>query len=167
MVREKRRVRGAFSGEKGERRLKENRWEIVVGLILGGVLGVLLGICIAHMEYGTLQFAIGLVVLVGVNVLLGTLDSRIKETFDGKKFWNGIKKGSVIALCVAAFYVVGRLVPDVAAVEIQGKKVTVGIAADILLTSAYVLYAKDVFTKLYAMILGKTPGAADKNGGGS
>ena len=131
---------------------------IKVGFILGIILGVLLGILVTKITCDTVLLAAGLLILVGVNVALGTLNSWINETFDNKKLWNGVKKGGVVAVCFAAFYVVGQMNPKIAAIDIQGSKINVGNAADILMVSAYVLYAKDVFAKLYKMILGKTPG---------
>lgn len=132
-----------------------------LGIILGVILGVLLGILVTKITYNTVLLAIGLLILVSVNVALGTLHSWLHGTFDETKLWNGAKKGGIVAVCFAAFYIVGQMNPDIAAINIQENTITVGNAADILMTSAYVLYAKDVFAKLYKMILGKTPGAEE------
>lgn len=130
-----------------------------LGMVLGVVLGVLLGILAAKINHDTILLALGLLILVGINVALGTLNSWMNGTYDKVKFWNGVKKGGVVALCFAAFYLVGQMNPDIAAITLQERIITVGDAADVIMTSAYVLYAKDVFDKLYKMILGKTPGA--------
>ena len=142
--------------------MKEKWPGIRMGLALGLLVGVLLGMLITKIRQDTILLAVGLLMLVGINVALGTWNSKINGTFDEVKFWNGIKKGCVVAVCFAAFYLVGQIEPGYTVIEINERTFTVGTAADILMTSAYVLYAKDVFDKLYKMIIGETPGAEQK-----
>ena len=61
------------------------------------------------MEQTIIRLAIGLVLLVAVNVVLGSLNALFDGTFDRIKCRNGVIKGVIIAACFVAFYVAGRL----------------------------------------------------------
>ena len=89
------------------------------------------------MEQTIIRLAIGLVLLVAVNVVLGFV----------------------------AFYVAGRLNPDIVAIDIDGETVNVATAANLAMVTAYVLYAKDVFSKLSKLVLSKTSGTPEQTGG--
>lgn len=97
------------------------------------------------MEQTIIRLAIGLVLLVAVNVVLGSLNALFDGTFDRIKCRNGVIKGIIIAACFVAFYVAGRLNPDIVAIDIDGETVNVATAANLAMVTAYVLYAKDVF----------------------
>lgn len=109
--------------------------------------------------------AIGLVLLVAVNVVLGSLNALFDGTFDRIKCRNGVIKGIIIAACFVAFYVAGRLNPDIVAIDIDGETVNVATAANLAMVTAYVLYAKDVFSKLSKLVLSKTSGTPEQTGG--
>ena len=113
------------------------------------------------MEQTIIRLAIGLVLLVAVNVVLGSLNALFDGTFDRIKCRNGVIKGIIIAACFVAFYVAGRLNPDIVAIDIDGETVNVATAANL----AYVLYAKDVFSKLSKLVLSKTSGTPEQTGG--
>ena len=57
------------------------------------------------MEQTIIRLAIGLVLLVAVNVVLGSLNALFDGTFDRIKCRNGVIKGIIIAACFVAFYV--------------------------------------------------------------
>ena len=114
------------------------------------------------MEQTIIRLAIGLVLLVAVNVVLGSLNALFDGTFDRIKCRNGVIKGIIIAACFVAFYVAGRLNPDIVAIDIDGETVNVATAANLAMVTAYVLYAKDVFSKL---VLSKTSGTPEQTGG--
>ena len=116
------------------------------------------------MEQTIIRLAIGLVLLVAVNVVLGSLNALFDGTFDRIKCRNGVIKGIIIAACFVAFYVAGRLNPDIVAIDIDGETVNVATAANPMVT-AYVLYAKDVFSKLSKLVLSKTSGTPEQTGG--
>lgn len=86
-------------------------------------------------------------------------------TFDRIKCRNGVIKGIIIAACFVAFYVAGRLNPDIVAIDIDGETVNVATAANLAMVTAYVLYAKDVFSKLSKLVLSKTSGTPEQTGG--
>ena len=114
------------------------------------------------MEQTIIRLAIGLVLLVAVNVVLGSLNALFDGTFDRIKCRNGVIKGIIIAACFVAFYVAGRLNPDIVAIDIDGETVNVATAANLAMVTAYVLYAKDVLSKL---VLSKTSGTPERTGG--
>lgn len=113
------------------------------------------------LEIAIVRLAVGLVLLVAANVVLGSLHALFDGTFDKVKLRNGIIKGVIIAACFIAFYVAGRLNPDIVAIELEGEVVNVATAANLAMITAYVLYAKDVFTKLSKLVLSKTSGGSD------
>lgn len=115
------------------------------------------------MEQTIIRLAIGLVLLVAVNVVLGSLNALFDGTFDRIKCRNGVIKGIIIAACFVAFYVAGRL--DIVAIDIDGETVNVATAANLAMVTAYVLYAKDVFSKLSKLVLSKTSGTPEQTGG--
>ena len=55
------------------------------------------------MEQTIIRLAIGLVLLVAVNVVLGSLNALFDGTFDRIKCRNGVIKGIIIAACFVAF----------------------------------------------------------------
>ena len=114
------------------------------------------------MEQTIIRLAIGLVLLVAVNVVLGSLNALFDGTFDRIKCRNGVIKGIIIAACFVAFYVAGRLNPDIVAIDIDGETVNVATAANLAMVTAYVLYAKDVFSKLSKLVLSKTSGTPEQ-----
>ena len=96
------------------------------------------------MTTSIIHLAVGLVLLVAVNIVLG-----------GR---NGIIKGIIVAACFIAFYMAGWLNPDIIAIDVDGQTVNLMTASNLALLTAYVLYAKDVFVKLKNLILSKTSG---------
>ena len=49
--------------------------------------------------------------------------------------------------------------------DIDGETVNVATAANLAMVTAYVLYAKDVFSKLSKLVLSKTSGTPEQTGG--
>ena len=87
------------------------------------------------MEQTIIRLAIGLVLLVAVNVVLGSLNALFDGTFDRIKCRNGVIKGIIIAACFVAFYVAGRLNPDIVAIDIDGETVNVATASAVFCSS--------------------------------
>lgn len=53
----------------------------------------------------------------------------------------------------------------IVAIDIDGETVNVATAANLAMVTAYVLYAKDVFSKLSKLVLSKTSGTPEQTGG--
>jgi uncharacterized membrane protein (DUF485 family) len=104
-----------------------------------------------------INVGIGLIVLIVINIVLGSLDAWLATptTFDKDKCKKGIIKGAVVALCFIATYGVGYLNPDIMAVNINGIDVNLLIGVTIILSMGYVWYAKEVISKLSKFINAK------------
>ena len=109
------------------------------------------------MTTSIIHLAVGLVLLVAVNIVLGSLNALFDGSFK-VKLRNGIIKGIIVAACFNAFYMAGWLNPDIIAIDVDGQTVNLMTASNLALLTAYVLYAKDVFVKLKNLILSKTSG---------
>ena len=55
------------------------------------------------MTTSIIHLAVGLVLLVAVNIVLGGLNALFDGTFDKVKLRNGIIKGAIVAACFVAF----------------------------------------------------------------
>ena len=76
-----------------------------------------------NMTASVIHLAIGLVLLVAVNIVLGSMNALFDGTFDKVKLRNGIIKGIIVAACFIAFYMAGWLNPDIIAIDIAaGRK---------------------------------------------
>lgn len=119
------------------------------------------------MDIGTLYLAIGLIILIIVNIVLGSLNALFVDEFDRRKFFIGLAKGAIVVLCFAATYLVGYLNPTIIAVEVNGTEVGVLTAVYLVVLAGYYYYAKQVLEKLAAIIKGdiytnekKSPGSS-------
>lgn len=110
------------------------------------------------MTTSIIHLAVGLVLLVAVNIVLGSLSALFDGSFDKVKLRNGTIKGIIVAACFIAFYMAGWLNPDIIAIDVDGQTVNLMTASNLALLTAYVLYVKDVFVKLKNLILSKTSG---------
>lgn len=59
------------------------------------------------MTTSIIHLAVGLVLLVAVNIVLGSLNALFDGSFDKVKLRNGIIKGIIVAACFIAFYMAG------------------------------------------------------------
>ena len=106
------------------------------------------------MDIETMYLAIGLIVLIIVNIILGSLNALFTSDFDRKKFYEGILKGSVVVLCFIATYYVGFLNPDIIAIQVNDIEVNVITGVYLIVLSGYYYYAKQVFDKLSNILKG-------------
>lgn len=107
------------------------------------------------MDIGFLYLAIGLLILIIVNIVLGSLNALFVNTFDRKKFLVGLVKGAIVVICFAATYLVGYLNPNIIAVNVNGTDVGVLTAVYLVVLAGYYYYAKQVIEKLSAIIKGE------------
>lgn len=108
-----------------------------------------------------LCLALGLVLLIGSNIGLGSITALIEGAWDEVKFRNGCIKGGVVAAALIAVYAAGYLNPDLLVIEVEGETVNLMAAVYAMLMAAYIAYAVDVLKKLYDLIIMPTPGAED------
>lgn len=107
------------------------------------------------MNMDIIKLAIGLIVLIIINIVLGSIDAWLTKTFDKEKFRKGTLKGFIISLCFAATYFVGYLNPNIIVVNMNGVDVDLLSAVTMAITMGYIWYGKEVITKLVALVKGK------------
>lgn len=101
------------------------------------------------------RLGIALVILICANILLGSFNSWFSEQFDKQKFWKGVKKGIAVIMIFTAVYFAGWLVPEMQAAIIGGETVNLTTAMFYVVLAGFLWYAKEVLTKLAALIGGK------------
>ena len=106
------------------------------------------------MDLSVINLGIGLVLLMSINIILGSIDSIFTKSFDKAKFKQGLLKSFVIALCTVGLYGIGYLNPNVIAVNVDGQAVNLLTATYLVIMSAFVLYAKQCIEKLSKLLLG-------------
>ena len=107
------------------------------------------------MTLDALRLGLGLLTLIAVNIILGSIDALLSGAFDPGKCRRGIIKGIIVALCFAATYLVGWINPDVLAVTINGQSVNLLTAVYLVIMAGFLFYAKEVIAKLTSFIYGK------------
>ena len=83
------------------------------------------------MTTSIIHLAVGLVLLVAVNIVLGSLNALFDGSFDKVKLRNGIIKGIIVAACFIAFYMAGYLNPDIIAIEVDEQTVNLMTASNL------------------------------------
>jgi|GEM_PF-737718 len=97
---------------------------------------------------------LGLMILIAVNIVLGSLSAIFQNEFCPIKLRQGIIKAGIVAICFAATYLVGFLNPNIVAVEVNGVQVSVKTGIDLVVLVGYYHYAKQVLEKLTDIIKG-------------
>jgi len=98
--------------------------------------------------------ALGLIILIVVNIVLGSLGAIFQNVFNREKLLRGLIKAGIVVLCFAATYLVGYLNPGIVAIEVNGIEVTVMTGIQLVVLVGYYHYAKQVIDKLTAIIKG-------------
>ncbi|PKM63154.1 MAG: hypothetical protein CVU97_01520 [Firmicutes bacterium HGW-Firmicutes-21] len=102
----------------------------------------------------TLFLAIGLIILIAVNIVLGSLAAMFAGAFDWKRFRKGIYKGAIIFACLALVYLAGWLNQDIIAFEANGQIVNLMQATHLVIFAGYIYYGTNVITKYYKILTG-------------
>ena len=108
----------------------------------------------------TLFLAIGLIILIAVNIILGSLAAMFGGSFDWQRFRKGIFKGGIIFACLALVYLAGWLNQDIIAFEVSGQTVNLMQATYLVIFAGYIYYGTNVITKYYKILTGG--GVAEK-----
>lgn len=118
----------------------------------------------------TLYLGIGTLILVCVNIALGSISALMNREWNWTTFWNGVIKGSIIILAFAAVWFVGWLNKDLVSVEVDGQMVNLQMAVHLILAAGFAVYAKKVIVKLKELITKKAeeyPNESPKIEGGN
>ena len=103
----------------------------------------------------TLFLGIGTLILVCVNIALGSISALMNKEWNWTVFRNGVIKGTVVVLAFAAVWFVGWLNKNLAAVEVDGQMVNLQMAVHIILTGGFAVYAGKVLLKLKEILIKK------------
>jgi small basic protein len=106
------------------------------------------------LDFNMVRLSIGLVSLIGVNILLGSIDAFFQGNFDKDVFKKGFIKGLVVAISFTVVYFVGVLNPDIT-LEIAGQEMTMIMAVNAILLIGFGGYGVQVLAKLKNMLLSK------------
>ncbi len=106
------------------------------------------------MDIQTLHLGAGLVILIVVNIILGSLSALFVKAFDWNRLVEGALKGFIVIVCFAATYFVGYINPNVVAINITGIELNILNAIQIVVLAGYYYYAKQVIVKLTSMVNG-------------
>ncbi len=104
----------------------------------------------------TLYLGIGTLVLVCVNIALGSISALMNREWNWTTFWKGIIKVTIITVAFAAVWFVGWLNKDLVTVEVNGQMVNLQMAVHLILAAGFAVYAKKVVGKLKELIAKKT-----------
>ncbi|HBR32465.1 MAG TPA: hypothetical protein DD733_10315 [Clostridiales bacterium] len=110
----------------------------------------------------TLYLAIGLIILIAVNIILGSLTAIFGNSFDWKRFRTGIYKGGIVFLCLALVYLAGWLNQDIMAFEVSGQTVNLMQAVYFIIFAGYVYYGSNTITKFTKILTSKTATETDE-----
>ena len=105
-------------------------------------------------DFQMLYLGIGLIILISINILLGSVNSLLEKKFDKTKFLNGCIKGSIVSISFCGVYFVGILNPSIA-LEIMGQQLTLVMAVNVILISGFSFYAFQVLKKLASFVNAK------------
>jgi len=107
------------------------------------------------MDQNILYLGISLLVLVTINIILGSISSLFQQKFDKTKLFQGIIKGIIVTGCFVAVVYVGKLTPNIIVINVNGINVDLFTATHMLMLSSYIFYGKEVLVKLSSFVSGK------------
>ena len=103
-------------------------------------------------DMNTVYLGIGLIIFMIVNITLGSVDAILANTFDWGKFKRGIIKAIVVLICFILIYIAGVINADVIIVNVNGEEVSILTAIYFVIFGGLTWYAKEVLTKLAALV---------------
>lgn len=108
-----------------------------------------------YIDMNIVNIAIGLVLLMSGNILLGSTEAGLNGEFNLEKFIKGIVKAVAVALTLVLIYTAGVLNPEVIQIDLNGSSVNLVDGVNLLLTYWAWIYAKEVFKKLNNFTIAK------------
>lgn len=102
-----------------------------------------------------LHLGAGLLILICVNILLGSMTAIIQKQFNKEKFVQGLLKGVIISVSFVLVYFAGALNPDVFVASIDGQDINLMAGIYLIVLSAFAWYGVDVLSKLAKIVNGK------------
>ena len=106
------------------------------------------------MDLTIINLGIGLIGLMSINIILGSIDSLFNKSFDKIRLWKGVLKSIVVTLCAMGIYGIGYINPSVIALDIDGQAVNLLTAVSLVVMGAFIFYGKQCIDKLSKIIIG-------------
>lgn len=101
-----------------------------------------------------INLGIGLLGLILINILLGSITSIIEKRFDKAKFIQGLVKGIVVIVSFVGVFAIGVLNPNVLVLSMNGQDVNLITGINLIVLAGYLFYGKQVLTKLSSFVHG-------------
>jgi small basic protein len=98
-------------------------------------------------DFQMLYLGVGLLGLVLINILLGSINSILERKFDKKIFINGIIKGFIVVVSFIGVYGIGLINSEIY-LDINGQQLTLLMAVNTIVLGGFVFYGKEVMVKL-------------------
>jgi len=105
-------------------------------------------------DFQMVYLGIGLLGLILINILLGSINSFLERKFDKVKFINGIIKGVIVTISFIGVYFIGVIVPNIS-IDINGQEITLLMAINVIILGGFTYYAKEVLIKLSSFVNAK------------
>lgn len=96
-----------------------------------------------------------LLILVIVNIILGSISGLFKQQFDKTKFCHGLIKGSIIVICFCLVLIVGKANAGILVVNVNDQTVDLATATQMLMTTSYAWYGLEIYKKMTGLLSGK------------
>ena len=110
------------------------------------------------MDLNMINVGVGLLGLILINIILGSMSAILQKQFDKIKLFQGIIKGIIVTISFIGCVFIGQLNPDILVISAEGQDVNLVTGINILLITAYIWYGKEVFTKLASFVNAKITG---------
>lgn len=105
------------------------------------------------MVLNVVRLGVGLLLLMGVNIFLGSVNALFTQEFDKKKLAQGAIKAGAIVFCFIVTYMAGWLNPTVVVMTVEGAgEVNLLTAVVLVITGGFLFYGKEVVLKLAALV---------------
>lgn len=100
------------------------------------------------------NLGIGLLGLILINILLGSITSIIEKKFDKAKLIQGLIKGTIVIISFIGVFVIGLLNPNVLLVSMNGQELNLVSVINAIVLAGFIFYGKQVLSKLSVFVNG-------------
>lgn len=106
----------------------------------------------------------GLFILMGANIVLGSIGAWLSGGFKGETLVRGIIKGLINITCIGAVWFAGYINPEILTTDLGGTMVNLSSAVTLLLTAAFIFYGAQVLKKISTFLGVKLQPEKNENG---
>ena len=106
------------------------------------------------MDYNIFNLGISLLILVTINITLGSITSIFQQQFDKTLFFQGFIKALIVVISFIGVVYVGSLNPNVIVIQVNDQNVDLYTGTRMLMLVSYIYYGKEVLVKLSGFVKG-------------